>query len=288
MGTPIKLNTDGGTRSQWQPSLSISPSGNMLASWYDARNTSGNNFERFARLSTDNGATWGNDEVMSDTQSPLPLQPDPGVQPCYTGDYDRSYSNNAAHYVTWVDGRVLINGQSQQDVFFDKQTVGPPPPPSPNLVHDLTTLFGGDGDQNIDQNENVGLDERIRNAGNAGATGISGVLTSPTPGITITQANSGYPDIAAGGNGTNGTRFQVSADNSLGCGGDVQFHLAVTTDQGPFNINFTVPEEECPNYVITTETGQTITPGVTDIGTLDDHDQIAFPFPCIHQPTGTM
>ena len=24
---------------------------------------------------------------------------DPNVQPCYTGDYDRSYSNNAAHYV---------------------------------------------------------------------------------------------------------------------------------------------------------------------------------------------
>ena len=154
-GTPMKLNTDGGTRSQWQPSLSISPSGNMLASWYDARNTSGNNFERFARLSPDNGATWGNDEVMSDTQSPLPLQPDPNVQPCYTGDYDRSYSNDAAHYVSWVDGRVLINGASQQDVFFDKQTVGPPPPPSPNLVHDLTTLFGGDGDQNIDPGESV-------------------------------------------------------------------------------------------------------------------------------------
>ena len=100
----MKLNTDGGTRSQWQPSLSISPSGNMLATWYDARNTSGNNFERFARLSPDNGATWGNDEVMSDTQSPLPLQPDPNVQPCYTGDYDRSYSNDAAHYVSWWTG----------------------------------------------------------------------------------------------------------------------------------------------------------------------------------------
>ena len=135
-------------------------------------------YERFARLSPDNGATWGNDEVMSDTASPLPLQPDPNVQPCYTGDYDRSYSNDAAHYVSWVDGRVLINGASQQDVFFDKHTVGPPPPPSPNLVHDLTTLFGANGEQNIDPGESVGLDERIRNAGNAGATKISGVLSS--------------------------------------------------------------------------------------------------------------
>ena len=144
-----------------------------------------------------------------------------------------------------VDRRVLINGASQQDVFFDKQTVGPPPPPSPNLVHDLTTLIGGDGDQTSTRVKRW-LDERIRNAGNAAATGISGVLSSPTSGITITQANSGYPDIPAGGNGTNATRFQVSADNSLGCGGTVQFHVAVTTDQGPFSINFTVPEEECP------------------------------------------
>ena len=49
-------------------------------------------YERFARLSTDNGATWGNDEVMSDAVSPLPLQPDANVQACYTGDYDRSYT----------------------------------------------------------------------------------------------------------------------------------------------------------------------------------------------------
>ena len=76
--TPMKLNTDGGTRSQWQPSLSVSPGGNLLASWYDARNTSGTAYERFARLSPDNGASWGNDEPMSDTQSPLPAAARPG------------------------------------------------------------------------------------------------------------------------------------------------------------------------------------------------------------------
>ena len=104
--TPLKMNTDGGARSQWQPSLSVSPGGNVLVSWYDARNTTGNSLERFARLSPDNGATWGNDEVMSDALSPLPLQPDGSVQACYTGDYDRSYSNATAHYTAWVDGRV--------------------------------------------------------------------------------------------------------------------------------------------------------------------------------------
>ena len=51
-------DTDGGTRSQWQPSLSASPDGHLLASWYDARNTTGNSYERWGRVSADNGATW--------------------------------------------------------------------------------------------------------------------------------------------------------------------------------------------------------------------------------------
>ena len=36
-GTPLKLNTDATTRPQWQPNLSVSPTGTLLATWYDAR-----------------------------------------------------------------------------------------------------------------------------------------------------------------------------------------------------------------------------------------------------------
>ena len=278
--TPLKLNTDSTARSQWQPSLSVSPDGHVMVSWYDARNTTGTSFERYGRQSADNGATWENDAAISDVVSPLPLQPDPGVQPCYTGDYDRSFSNAAAHYVSWVDGRVLISGQSQQDVYFDKHTVGPPPPPAPNLVHDLTTLIDGNGNGYIDPGESFGIDERIRNAGNAGATGISGVLTTTTPGITISQGSSAYPDIAAGANGTNVTRFEGSAANDLGCGVDVQFHLALTTDQGPFAANFTLTSLPC-GYVISTQTGMPIIPGTTDIGNHCDDctTAVTLPFP---------
>src|SRR4029077_3473205 len=36
-GTPLKLNTDTTDRPNWQPNLSVSPSGTLLATWYDAR-----------------------------------------------------------------------------------------------------------------------------------------------------------------------------------------------------------------------------------------------------------
>jgi hypothetical protein len=279
---PIKIDDDlATTRAQWQPSLSVAPGGQVFISWYDARQTTGTSYERWARLSNDNGATWQPAMVMSDVISPLPGQPDPNIQACYAGDYDRSYGNSTAFHSTWVDGRVSISGQAQQDVFYDKQTVGPPPPPAPNLVHDLTTLFDSNSNGHIDPGEDFGIDERIRNAGNAGATGISGVLTSATPGITITTGSSAYPDIPAGAMGTNTPRFMGSASNSLPCGGDVSFHLALTTGQGPFSVNFTVPEAECPNYTITTQTGQEIVAGTADTGNHCDDcvTMITLPFP---------
>jgi len=124
--TPIKLNTDSTSRLQWQPSLTVNPSGQVFVSWYDARNTTGNSYERWGRLSTDGGVTWAVDDVLSDAPSPLPLQPDGAIQPCYVGDYDRSFADDFAASGSWVDGRTLISGNSQQDVYFDKVSLAPP------------------------------------------------------------------------------------------------------------------------------------------------------------------
>jgi hypothetical protein len=125
---PLKLNTDTTTRAQWQPSLSVNAQGKIFVSWYDERNTTNNSLQRFGRASSDNGATWGNDEPISDVVYPVPIQPDGAVQPCYAGDYDHaSFSNDNngdIAYHTWTDGRVVINSSPQQDVFFDRINLG--------------------------------------------------------------------------------------------------------------------------------------------------------------------
>ena len=36
-GAPFKLNTDSTTRPQWQPNISVSPTGTLFATWYDGR-----------------------------------------------------------------------------------------------------------------------------------------------------------------------------------------------------------------------------------------------------------
>ena len=131
-GPPFLLNTDGGTRPQWQPNLSVSPSGTLLATWYDAREsvscTVGNTgvpcYRMWSRKSNDNGASWLPDDTLSDVVSPLPAQPDPSIVSIYVGDYDYGSAIAVKHVTSWADGRVAINSQSQQDAFSDRDLVG--------------------------------------------------------------------------------------------------------------------------------------------------------------------
>jgi hypothetical protein len=131
-GTPLKLNTDSTTRPQWQPNLSVSPTGTLLATWYDAREsatcTKGDPntpcYRMWSRKSNDNGASWLPDDTLSDVVSPLPGQGDPNIVTGYAGDYDYGSAIAVKHVTSWTDGRVAIGGQSQQDTFTDRDLVG--------------------------------------------------------------------------------------------------------------------------------------------------------------------
>src|SRR5207249_2672804 len=131
-GAPVKLNTDTTTRLQWQPNLSVSSAGTLFSVWYDERETTGCTigmptvpcYRMWARKSTDNGVTWLADMQFSDVVTPLPDQPDSGIQPNYAGDYDYGSALGTDHVSSWTDGRVTISSQSQQDAFFDKEPTG--------------------------------------------------------------------------------------------------------------------------------------------------------------------
>src|SRR5438094_1312452 len=131
-GAPLKLNTDATLRPQWQANLSVSPTGTLLATWYDARESANcvagdpgtPCYRMFSRKSNDNGASWLPDDMLSDVVTPLPEQPDPGIQPTYAGDYDYGSAIASKHVTSWTDGRVTISGTSQQDAFTDRDLVG--------------------------------------------------------------------------------------------------------------------------------------------------------------------
>jgi hypothetical protein len=128
------LNSDATTRPQWEPNLSVSPAGTLLATWYDAREsascTRGNPavpcYRMWARRSNDNGVSWLPDDMFSDVVSPLPAQPEAGTI-VYVSDYDYGSALATKHLSSWVDGRVPINGISQQDAFTDRELVAQAP-----------------------------------------------------------------------------------------------------------------------------------------------------------------
>jgi len=142
---PFQLNSNTDpTKAQWEPNLSASDAGTLLATWYDEAprvaascqpsSPSTPCYQMHSRKSNDNGVTWLVDDTFSDVASPLPLQPDPSIVATYVSDYDYSSSVLNQHLVAWVDGRVTINGISQMDAFFDREPPGlgtPTPTPTP-------------------------------------------------------------------------------------------------------------------------------------------------------------
>jgi Dockerin type I domain len=130
------------------------------------------------------------------------------------------------------------------------------------FVFDSTTVSesGGNGNGIIEPNECNNLDVSILNDGCLLGSGVSAVLSTTTPEVTISQPNSDYPNTAESGTATNTTPFQVSTSAAFQCGTTIDFTLTVSFAGGSSELNFSLPSCEVPPAVIN--------------GTLDDSDTV--------------
>ena len=142
------------------------------------------------------------------------------------------------------------------------------------------------GNNLLEPNECNTVNVPLTNNAGVPATGISAVLSTTTPGITVTQANSAYADIPAGGGPINNTTpYQVSVDNTVACFTSASFTLTVTYAGGgggsPLVINFSLPVGlQGLNYVGVNTTGGTIPAGGTVIaGSTADDAAVAVTLP---------
>jgi subtilisin-like proprotein convertase family protein len=77
----------------------------------------------------------------------------------------------------------------------------------------------------------------------AAATALSdatGTLLTPTPGLTINNSTSPYPDTPAGGQATNTTPFEATLGGSVPCGSLLQFTLSMSATGGIGSTSFSV------------------------------------------------
>jgi Subtilase family len=108
----------------------------------------------------------------------------------------------------------------------------------------------GNGNGALDAGENATLSIQLRNDGVNAATAISATLSSLTPGVTVTQASSAYPDLAVGGTGTNATAFEFTIAGFVPCPTTLNFSLTLNYAGGPSQVvNFTVVAGPAPTVI---------------------------------------
>jgi photosystem II stability/assembly factor-like uncharacterized protein len=151
--------------------------------------------------------------------------------------------------------------------------------PGINLVPAGSVVSGGNGNGAVDPDECNLLNLLVSNLGSSNAMTVSATLTTSTPGATITQGTSTYPNLLPGVVGTNATPFQISTSPSFTCGTPVTVTLTVTYAGGTNILGYTLPSSSA-GYTITQSNGIGIVPGTSDIGNHADDGTttIALPF----------
>lgn len=119
------------------------------------------------------------------------------------------------------------------------------------FIFQSAALSGGNENGVIDRNECNNLSVTIRNDGCLVGSGISGVLSTSTPGVTVARSTSPYPNAPENGTSTNTVPFLVKTSPSFVCGTTINFTLTVTFTGGTSVFSFSLPSCLCPTTTIT-------------------------------------
>jgi subtilisin-like proprotein convertase family protein len=87
----------------------------------------------------------------------------------------------------------------------------------------------------------------VRNVTGSTATGMSGVLSSSTPGVTIVSNTQAYPDLPVSGTGLPFVPFEFALDSSVACGTVLNFTLQMSGSvSSTLYFSFTAGVEDGP------------------------------------------
>ena len=112
----------------------------------------------------------------------------------------------------------------------------------------------GNGNHIVNRDECVKVNLNVSNDGCIADSNISGTLSTSTPGVTVNQALSSFPNLAVDTSGGNATPYAFTTSPSFVCGTVIQFTLTVSSaKQATHDLHFSVPT--CAGGPSTTVTG---------------------------------
>ena len=242
---------------------------------------------------TDSGVTWSN------ISANLPAAPinsiviapaDPNT--IYVGGVVGVFgsSNDGASWSTGNDGpanaevdelfwlgRSLVAATHGRGVFSITPALGPA-----TLAAAGDVLVDGNGNGHVDPNECSQLFLAVEEVGGTNATNVSAVLTTSSPGVTILQGSSTYPNLGSAALATNLSPFEIYTSPSFVCGTAVLLNLTVTFNGVTNVLSYSLPTGSS-TYTVNQSTGMSIVPGTADSGNHGDEvtTPLSLPFPFV-------
>lgn len=281
--SPTWTLRNSGLPARYNTSLTVSTNGRVFATF--GGYNSGNVWQ-----SSNSGVSWNNisGNLPAAPMNSLVVAPfdpntfyvgsDVGVYGTTTGGASWSPGNDgpanvAVDQLFWL-GPKLIAVTHGRGMFSTIPIVGPP-----SLVSAGFMLNDGNTNGLVDPNECSQLYLYVRNTNGPTATNITATLTTTTPGVTIMQGTSAYPNIPVGTTVTNLTPFQFSTGPGYVCGSSVNLTLTLVANATNLVTSYALPGSG--TYALSQTNGVAIIPGTTDAG---NHGQnvltpITLPFP---------
>jgi hypothetical protein len=276
----IFLNSrPGNDRAQWFPYVTVDAStGRVIVFYYDqGTDTSGDLTEVTYTFSDDGGITWTKPVPLSDRPFRAGWGNDTG-QP-NLGDYNQAVARFGSLWASFavthpvgfadgqpstsmtvpdVDGRVLTSLAKAA------------------LQLETPTMVDSGGNGSIDRGEQITLTLPVRNyvtnplsASTIG--GIVGTLSSVTPGVTIVQATSAYPDATAGSTVTNATPYRFDVSSLFTPGTPIELVLDLSTTTGSISRPFALGTGTPLSSVLLTQNFDGVAPGALPAGWIAAH-----------------
>ncbi|MBN2384872.1 hypothetical protein JXQ70_18520 [bacterium] len=200
--------------------------GTFLEFWY-RRNTECGGCcsydDSIVQISTDGGSNWDTlEEVCDDTDNWVEyagydLSAYAG-QTVNLGFYFNSVDSVSNSYTGWMIDDVSISKPAACGAYLAYE--------SNTFTDDCSVGGTGDGDGLIDAGESVTVIITAANEGSLTATGVSAVLSSSTPGVTVSDNWAAFPDIPAYSTGVSlANHFTYQVSQSVACGTTLDFTI---------------------------------------------------------------
>ena len=146
------------------------------------------------------------------------------------GDLDAANGRDGTAFAFEVPGTTWMNTAAQDFAIAICGAGGPLLRITDTTTADMCSNDPANENGVFEPGETITVDVEV-SATNGGFTGISGTLSTATPGVTIVNGFSSYPDLGDGESATADTPFTVYLDESIACFSQVDLDVTINSNE---------------------------------------------------------